>query len=112
MDRLPVERYIDILLELDDDYLMDMCSTSTLFQTICTEEYFWKRRTKMRYSPFLHLKNIFSKWKDFYQTLSQKTAYVIIQGNSLDIVNNVHIAYKMILNSIMKRTHLLRDELP
>lgn len=97
MNTLPSELDFQVLLELDDEYLLNMCSTDKHYHQICSSMSFWKERTRRRYEYFLHLKKYFSGWQEFYRVLSRNTVYVITYAEEVAITSDIRTAYKMAL---------------
>lgn len=110
MNDLPSELDFRIMLELDDEYLLNMCSTDIHYHSICQDEGFWKEKAKRRFFPFLHLRKHFSSWKIFYKNLSYHAAYVIIHASDVFITSNIEIAYEWALKYITSHIREYSDE--
>lgn len=104
MNLLPIERQIDILLDLNDKNLSHMCRVDRSTHSICEDDYFWHLRTERYFDLdlFLHLRKYFTSWKNFYLTLSKDTVYLVRDGPFIRIANNINVAFELFKSMLGK----------
>lgn len=105
MENLPPEVVLKIMRKAEDKEVYHMCRWNRYYESICDER-FWKERTQSRYSPFLHLINKFSSWEDFHFNLSQKSLYMVLIYNKIHLVNDIIIAYELIIGTLRDKLAL------
>ena len=98
MSHLPSELHFRFLLEAHDDDLPHMCRLNRLYADLCEEEWFWKKRTKLKYKPFLYLKKNFHSYRELYRALSKRALYIHFPHpkrpfGDYHIFNNIEDAY-------------------
>ncbi len=78
IDELPNELKFQILLNLSNTELINLCKTNNEFNTFCHDEYFWKKRLEKDF-PYIKLKYL--KYKNEYNKIYyyQNASKILIQ---------------------------------
>src|SRR5665648_1245204 len=73
--QLPLERVVDILLDLDDSSLGRTCQTDAYVNSICRDDWFWRLKVERRFGT-----NV-SQHKPQIETFFQQYRYLLRTGD-------------------------------
>lgn len=89
---------LNILLQLTDQDLANVCRSNVYASQLCRDNYFWRLKLEQGYPHFLHLRDDFPSYRALYQWAKIQT-YVLFEGSHI-VYNNIHDAYKYMVSGL------------
>jgi uncharacterized protein YciI len=72
----------EILLNLDYNSIISLCSTNKEYNRLCSQDYFWRRMVERDFNEVIQFKPVNITYKEMYKNLYYlKDAYVIEKGD-------------------------------
>jgi len=89
-----------ILLQLTDEELQNMCQTNSYLNTICRDDYFWQLRSEKYLWQFLHLRELFSSWFEFYHEIFYNSLYLVFYAEDSYLYTSIQAAYSELASNV------------